>query len=380
MAVGIVLTLAMLATLLACAITFSARSFQHNFAQVTGNQTGVVSMAAIARIKLKLDELDGRKAPMQTQFDRLEQERDELSAQYLATESNAQDRAARLDEALARLEAAYGIQGGGVSSSALAGRLETVEQYPRLSEDDRSAITAAKATQQELNGFAAKAAELSAARSAVEDEMRDVQARLRVLDEGAFSEDSAGMQNFDQVLAEIDALRRTSPLGVALYLAQVHPAFLSTLLVCLAGALGSLLYLFPAYLTRTMNIGIDDIVVRILFGMLTAFGFMVVANAANSLLGFGAAEVQGPQPSLNPFTIAGLGIIAGVMADDIAKWIHQRALFLINQGGTGRVLQTIESRTTVETTVNPATVRANQAVAENLGGLVNPHGGPFEVG
>jgi len=385
--VGFVLTLAMLATLLACAITFSARSFQHNFAQITGNQTGVVSLAAIARLKLQLDALDLKKAPLQAQLDRLEQERNGFAAAYLAAESSSRDRAERMDQALSGVEARLGVAGaGGLTAGALAGRLETLAVREGLTTEDSAALGEARAAFVELTRFNAEAAEARTAESAVLDELRQVQAQVRVLDEETLGQAAAGVQNFDQVLAEIDALRHTSPLKVGLTLAQVHPAFLSTLLVCLAGALGSLLYLFPAYLTRSQKVGIDDIVVRLLFGMLTAFGFMIVANAANSLLGFGAVDAQAPQPSLNPFTIAGLGIIAGVMADDIAKWIHQRALYLINQGGAGRVLQTIESHTTVQTSspraappsVSPATLRAAQDVSANLGGMANPHGGPFD--
>lgn len=380
--VGFVLTLAMLATLLACAITFSARSFQHNFAQITGNQTGVVSLSAIARLKLKLDELELRKAPLQAQLDQLEGERDAYATRYLEAESNARDRAEKLDEALRDLEGRLDVAiSGGLTPERLSARLQTLTQRTGLDGQGQAALQAAAKLLRELNGFNSEASGASAARSGLDQDAANVQAELRALDEGAFSKDAAGMQNFDQVLAEIDSLRRTSPLGVALTLAQVHPAFLSTLLVCLAGALGSLLYLFPAYLTRAQKVGIDDVVVRLLFGMLTAFGFMIVANAANSLLGLGAVQAQAPQPSLNPFTIAGLGIVAGVMADDIAKWIHQRALYLINQGGTGRVLRTIESQTTLQVNApNPATVRASQDVSENLGGLVNPHGGPFEPG
>ena len=56
--------------------------------------------------------------------------------------------------------------------------------------------------------------------------------------------------NFNQVVAEVDSLKATSPLGIGMWLAQVHPSSLSTLLAVMMGALGAMLFLFPAYVAN----------------------------------------------------------------------------------------------------------------------------------
>lgn len=377
--VGFGLTAAMLVTLGACAITFSARSFQHNFAQVSGNETGVVSLAAIARMKLQVDALERAKQPLQVRLDAVEREEDALSVRYLSLESGAMERAERIDQALSAIEARLGRErDGGMQAGVLLQRLEAVQSDPGLLPEETRGLADARSALGEVNRLAAEAAEAASARDAVREEARGLNAELKVVEERILANDAGAVRNFDQILAEVDSLKHTSPFGVALYLAQVHPAFLSTLLVCLAGALGSLMYLFPAWLMNQEQVSFDDIAVRMLFGMLTAFGFMIVANAANSLLGFGAVETPMPQPSLNPFTIAGLGIIAGVMADDVSKWVHQRAVYLIRQGGAGRFISGVENAT-ITTSPRPARAAGGASVApDGAGGLVNPHGGPHD--
>lgn len=377
--VGFGLTAAMLITLGTCAITFSARSFQHNFAQVSGNETGVVSLAAIARMKLQLDELERAKQPLQARLEAVEREEDALSVRYLSLESGAMDRAERIDETLSGVESRLGRPGGGgLQPGVLLQRQEALQADPGLLAEETRALADARTALDELNRMRAEAAEAASARDVVSDEVRVLHAELKVVEDRVLARDAGAVRNFDQILAEVDSLNHTSPFGVALYLAQVHPAFLSTLLVCLAGALGSLMYLFPAWLTNQNQVSFDDIAVRMLFGMLTAFGFMIVANAANSLLGFGAVETPMPQPSLNPFTIAGLGIIAGVMADDIAKWIHQRAVYLIRQGGAGRIIAEVENATVATSPRLAGGAAGAVMVADGAGGLVNPHGGPHD--
>jgi len=376
--VGFGLTAAMLITLVACAITFSARSFQHNFAQVSGNETGVVSLAAIARMKLQMDQLDRAKQPLQAKLDAVEREEDALSVRYLSLESGARERAERIDETLSGVESRLGREGGGLQAGVLLQRLEALQSDPGLLAEETRALAEARATLDELNRMTAEAAEAASERDSVRDEVRGLEAELKVVEDRILAKDAGAVRNFDQILAEVDSLNHTSPFGVALNLAQVHPAFLSTLLVCLAGALGSLMYLFPAWLTNQVQVSFDDIAVRMLFGMLTAFGFMIVANAANSLLGFGAVETPMPQPSLNPFTIAGLGIIAGVMADDISKWIHQRAVFLIRQGGTGRIIAEVENATPAASPRPRVGAGGAATASDGAGGLVNPHGGPHD--
>jgi hypothetical protein len=120
-------------------------------------------------------------------------------------------------------------------------------------------------------------------------------------------------EHYQRVRGEAYALRSMSPLGASAFLAQGHPALLSTVLVLLMGALGSLLYLFPAYLNRPVPVTMAEIVVRLIFGMCAALAFYVLANAA--IAGFSiASSVQQATTSatLNPFTVSLVGIVAGV--------------------------------------------------------------------
>lgn len=129
-----------------------------------------------------------------------------------------------------------------------------------------------------------------------------------------------------------NALRTMSPLGVSAFLAQGHPALLSTVLVLLMGALGSLLYLFPAYLNRPVPVTMAEIVVRLIFGMCAA---LVRARergdcwVLNRIVGAAGDDIS----TLNPFTVSLVGIVAGVLSEDIAKWIQDRGRGIFQQGG-----------------------------------------------
>lgn len=106
------------------------------------------------------------------------------------------------------------------------------------------------------------------------------------------------------------------------------------MLVLLMGALGSLLYLFPAYLNRPQPVTMAEIAVRLIFGMCAALAFYVLTNAAIASFSLGSsAEEGGTSSTLNPFTVSLIGIVAGVMSEDIAKWIQERGRGILTQGG-----------------------------------------------
>ncbi|MGE3143599.1 MAG: hypothetical protein AB7L65_09775, partial [Hyphomonadaceae bacterium] len=170
---------------------------------------------------------------------------------------------------------------------------------------------------------------------------------------------------YDAIRSEVVSLMRTSPLGVGATLVQLHPTFMSTVLVLLMGALGAILYLFPAYMSRANPVTFAEIVVRLIFGMCTALAFYIVANATVAGVSFVPGQ-QGVQSAslLNPFTVSLIGIVAGVMADDIARWIKSRGSELF--GGQ----QLPSSPTTAATTASN--------VDPGFTG-VNPHGGPPNV-
>jgi hypothetical protein len=110
-----------------------------------------------------------------------------------------------------------------------------------------------------------------------------------------------------------------------------------------------------------------EIAVRSIFGMVTALAFYIVANASVAGLAFIPGGQQADMATaMNPFTVSLIGIVAGIMADDIARWIQRRGSELL--GGT------------------PGTPAAPPAAATGLahtadagpGAGVNPHGGPYD--
>src|SRR5262249_30532640 len=86
-------------------------------------------------------------------------------------------------------------------------------------------------------------------------------------------------QAFSRVREERQALEVLSPWKVATHLSDAHPAQLSIALVMLMGALGALLYLFPAYLTRPVPVTVAEVLVRLIFGACAALSFYILANA-----------------------------------------------------------------------------------------------------
>lgn len=371
--IGLVLTAVMVATLLACAITFSARSFQHNFAQISGNGTGVVSLAAIGRIAERAAAAEAEIAPLRLQMQERQREEGELGAKVMSLNMAAQEAGARIDLALKPLESRLELNGGTVlDAGSLAQRISALANSPQLNEAERAALADASKQLDLLVRKAAQANNAAAAQDRVREELAYSQGLIGASEARQQGQEGAFKGNFDQIRAEIEALEKTSPYGMGLTLAQIHPAFLSTLLACLSGALGAIFYLFPAFMMGMRQVNLWHIVMRWLMGVTAAFVFMIVANAADSLLGFGGAGNAIPQPSLNPFTIAGLGLVAGVMSEDIAQWIHQRGVYLFSQGKVGQVVRGVESRTMPAPNVAPSPT----GIDVGQGGLVNPHGGP----
>jgi hypothetical protein len=141
-------------------------------------------------------------------------------------------------------------------------------------------------------------------------------------------------EHYDRIRNEARSLQSLSVFGVSTFLAEGHPALLSIMLVLLMGALGSLLYLFPAYLNRAPPVTMAEIFVRLIFGMCAALAAYVLANALASFSVGSAPTTQLTTTSaaLNPFTVSLIGIVAGVMSEDIAKWIQERGRGVL--GGT----------------------------------------------
>ena len=74
--------------------------------------------------------------------------------------------------------------------------------------------------------------------------------------------------------------------------------------------------------------------------------------------------------AINPFTVSLIGIVAGIMADDIAKWIQRRGSEIL--GGAPGVPAPPAGAAPAP---NPGLAHTADAGA---GAGVNPHGGPYD--
>ncbi len=168
-------------------------------------------------------------------------------------------------------------------------------------------------------------------------------ARIRTLQSEIVSDPT----HYERIRNEAKSLQALSVFGVSVYLAQGHPALLSIMLVLLMGMLGSLLYLFPAYLNRPAPVTLGEIFVRLVFGMCSALAVYVLANAlATFSVSAPTAQVTTTSAALNPFTVSLIGIIAGVMSEDIAKWIQDRGRGIFTPGSAAAAAAPVENSPT----------------------------------
>lgn len=310
--VGAFLLLLMVAVLGGNALVFSARSFQQNFTTVTGapvfsaNQVADISRS-MAAVENKLEPLKTRAAIVEQQIAAKQAELDTLNRRVEAEKEAGAPEVAPPAEVAA-------ISAAPSASPALAPDAPVITPPPAAN----ALLSLAAQGDADLQALQAQ----SAAMNQQIDETRNALVAANPLLRNGFKGD------FNQVRAEVDSLRATSPLGIGMYLAQVHPSSLSTLLAVMMGALGAMLFLFPAYVANKpeWEVTFAAIVVRMVFGMVTAFAFYILANSAIAAfaLGGGGEAKTATAENLNPFTVAGLGVIAGIMADDIAHWIHKR--------------------------------------------------------
>jgi hypothetical protein len=230
------------------------------------------------------------------------------------------------------------------SAQALSRRINALAARSSLSPNDQQRVAQLRAQVQQLAEEEQTLDDLNTQRTDLAGRQRLVGGQVQEADRRILAlqaEVVPGGTGYERVRGEADALRRLSPFSVSAYLAQGHPALLSSLLVLLMGALGSLLYLFPAYLNRPLPVTMAEIVIRLIFGMCAALAFYVLANAA--IAGFAIASTTPTAPStssaLNPFTVSLVGIVAGVLSEDIAKWIQERGRGFLTQGAAAAQAQ-----------------------------------------
>jgi hypothetical protein len=335
--VGIVLTLVMITVLASSAILFSARDFQYGLRDIVPN--GLVQIdrlldiqGQVAQLEARVDEPRGQQLALEQQVASYDAElatldeaintaRGEIAAQLAQVGANAQIAAAASAD---------------VDAATLAARATALAARPNLSAQDQQTLAA-------LHGRLDQLAEQEQNRALRYSERATVAAQAENLSRSVAEQRSGVLalqasvvpdaSAYERVRGEVLALQNLSPWGVSAYLAQGHPALLSTVLVLLMGALGSLLYLFPAYLNRPEPVTLEEIAVRLIFGMCAALAFYVLANATVAGFSIGAGVTQANTASmLNPFTVSLIGIVAGVLAEDIAKWIQDRGRGIFTQG------------------------------------------------
>jgi hypothetical protein len=335
-------------------------------------------MRAIQDASREVATLQAQAAPNEMKVEGLNRQIEDANANIDALVKQLGDGSKALAVKVAPVEARTKIAAAdlGDSYAAVASRVQRLEQIPAAAAE----VKPLREEADRLSGVNDQITQAEDVKKGLEDQSRTVQSEINDNRQRLVSKQTLFGGNFEQVETEIESLKNSSPFGIGATLAQIHPTFLSALLVCMMGALGSLLFLFPAYIANRpgMQITFDTIVVRTVFGAVVAFAFFIVANLGIAVFGVtSSGAAAAPGASLNPFTVAGLGIVAGVMGDDIAKWIHDRGAYLFKSAGDGGGLADV-ARTVIDSARPPPAATATATASADLpsGGLVNPHGGP----
>lgn len=340
--VGVVLAVVMIAVLVMGALVFSARDFQFGVQQLSPRTGGMISFAKLDQANRGIDEVEtATSGPRGEQRD-LANQLAALDAQIQTLTNSADEARAAIVGGVAEIERNANIQAVSAavdtSAQALTQRVNSLASRQGLSPTDQQRIAQLRAQAQQLTEQEEALDERDAERAALVARQRLVAGQVQEADRRVLAFQASVVPETDQyarVRGEAQALQSMSPFGISAHLAQGHPALLSTGLVLLMGSLGALLYLFPAYLTRPAPVTIAEIIVRVIFGMCAAFAFYVLANAAITGFAVGSttATVATTSASLNPFTVSLVGVIAGVLSEDIAKWIQERGRGFLQQGG-----------------------------------------------
>lgn len=341
-AVGVVLALAMVAVLFMSALVFSSRDFQFGVAQVAPSTNGLVSFARLEEAQQQIDRIEqetrdprGELLEVQARIDAIDAAARAAQTRLNETRSNMVLEIAQI-ETNAQIEAASSAAAD-TSAQALSTRINTLASRPNLAPTDQQTVVALASQAEQLAQDEQTLIESDANRETLAARQRLLSGQVAQSDARIFALQQSVVPNYEhfaRIRNEAQALQGLSVLGISADLAQGHPALLSTALVVLMGALGALLYLFPAYLNRAVPVTMAEIVVRIIFGMCAALAFYMLANAA--IAGFSiTSSVQQATTSaaLNPFAVSLIGIVAGVLSEDIAQWIQERGRGIFQQGG-----------------------------------------------
>lgn len=374
--VGLGLAALMIAVLFFNAVLFSARSFQFNIASLDSASQGIVSVEAIALAEERLAAIEQSAAMPRAELSQIAQQISALDAAQEDTRNEAVALQATLAGELAALEAARGVSAAtpaaALDDQGLADRVASLAEMT-LPQQATAAVQTMRAEMDRLNIMLdqldagdAQRRELLQRQSLLGNQVADAQRQEFAIKQEAVST----VDLYDRIRIEAEALRRASLFGVGAGLVQAHPTMLSTALVLLMGLLGAILYLFPAYMSRANPVTFAEIAVRSIFGMVTALAFYIVANASIAGLAFVPGGTMEAATAINPFTVSLIGIVAGIMADDIAKWIQRRGSEIL--GGAPGVPAPPAGAAPAP---NPGLAHTADAGA---GAGVNPHGGPYD--
>jgi hypothetical protein len=340
--VGVVLTLAMIAVLGLSALVFSSRDFQFGVAQISPSTNGLISFAALDSADRQIRQIESESSGPRGELLEIDQQIAGLDAQVQGAEASTNEARAEMVGAIANIETRANVQtaesaAADMTSQGLSQRVNALASRPGLPPADQQSVAQLRSQVQQVAEQEEALDDRGAERSALVSRQRLVSGQVAESNRRVFALQQSVVPDYEhytRIRGEAYALRNLSPLGASAFLAQGHPSLLSTILVLLMGALGSLLYLFPAYLNRPVPVTMAEIAVRLVFGMCAALAFYVLANAA--IAGFSiASSVQQATTSsaLNPFAVSLVGIVAGVLSEDIAKWIQDRGRGIFQQGG-----------------------------------------------
>ncbi len=373
--VGLGLAALMIAVLFFNAVLFSARSFQFNIASIDSTSQGIVSVDAIALAEERLASVEQSAAMPRAELSQIATSLAALDA----AQEDKRNQAVALQSAIAGQVAAIESETGATTATpaaaldeeALADRVAGLAQM-NLPQAATATVQTMRADVDRLNIMLdqldagdTERRELLQRQSLLGNQVADAQRQEFAIKQEAVS----NVELYDRIRIEAEALRAASLFGVGAGLVQAHPTMLSTGLVLLMGLLGAILYLFPAYMSRATPVTFAEIAVRSIFGMVTALAFYIVANASIAGLAFVPGGTTETATAINPFTVSLIGIVAGIMADDIAKWIQRRGSEIL--GGVPGVPPPVNAAPA------PNTGLAHTADA-GAGAGVNPHGGPFD--
>ncbi len=374
--VGFVLTMVMIATLLLGSLLFAARDFQFALAKVEPQTVGLLDFDAVKEAQTQIDAIEAEIGPRRGELEGIDERLVELSATRDQKLADINAKRTQIAGALAEIEtnadvataesAAADLDAAALDAraGALASKAGMAPEAQSKLAETRGAIAVLAQLEQELDNGDAVISDAGVRQRQLGGQVGDAIDRVNAFKRSIV----ADPENYDRVIREVRALDALSPIGLGAGLAQGHPALLSIMLVLTMGVLGAILYLFPAYMSRAEPVLFAEIAVRALFGMVAAFAFYVISNAA--LAGFAVAQNEGgisTSAALNPFTVSLIGILAGVMADDIARWIKSRGaeVFGADQGSPFAAQSSASAP-------RPPSIPADDP---DFSG-VNPHGGP----